>query len=334
MNQFYTLVTVHNNKIIDIGYDKSGKKTVKTVGFKPTIGLENNKPSKFKNIFDQTLEIKKFENIAASRKYINENKDFLTIYGNIGAEYQYINKNYKDIKFDYSQMKVFFYDIEVVSSTGFPHPNEAKYPINSIVIKNKHDNSFFALSLKPYDKTKSILDIDPKTIRFKHCKDERDLLLTFVKILKKEQPDILCGFFSNGFDNPYVINRCYTVLSDDEVREMSILKKVSVRESEYQGKTEYHSTISGIVLLDYLELYKKYTFITRENYTLDHIANVELGEEKGKIQFDQQQFESFTDFWEGEPTVFTDEDYDDILLKKAKVRKIIRQKMNERYLTN
>lgn len=307
---FYTLVTTHNNKIVDIGYDAFGKKIIKTVKFKPTIGIESNEESKYKNIHNKPITIKKFKDIKSIRDYIKENKDLIPIYGDIPVEYQYINETYKNIDFDYSKMKVFFYDIECVSATGFPFPNEAKYPVNSIVIKDKHKRVFYALSLKPYNKTKTILNIDPKIIKFKHCKCEEDLLMTFINILKKEQPDILCGWFSNGFDNPYIINRCYNILPDNEVKKMSMFNKVYVRESEFQGKTQFHSTIGGIVLLDYMELYKKYTFTPRESYSLEHISNVELKE--GKIQY--PEYDNFSEFWEKDPQTFLDYNIQDVEL--------------------
>lgn len=310
MNQFYTLVTQHNNKIYDIGYNADGKKIIKKSNFKPVIGLESNEESKYKNIYGKSLSLKQFKDIKLSRDYINENKDLVSIYGDIPAEYQYINETYKDIKFDYSQLKVFFWDIEVPSATGFPFPNEAKHPITSIAIKDKHNDVFFVLSLKPYNKTKTILKIDPKTIRFKHCKSEEDLLTTFINLMRKEQPDILCGWFSNGFDNPYLINRCYNILSDIEVRKMSMFNKVYVRESDFQGKTDYHSTIGGIVLLDYLELYKKYTFKPRESYSLDFISDVELKD--GKIKYDE--YDNFIEFWEKDSQLFVDYNIQDVEL--------------------
>lgn len=306
---FYSLVTSYNNKIYEIGY-KNGKKNIKKTNFKPIIGFESNNLSEYKDIHGKNLEIKEFKDIKSCRNYIKENKDLILIYGDIGAEYQYINKNYKNINFDYKQMKIFFYDIETPSDTGFPFPDEAKHPIVSIVIKNKHKGIFYALSLKSFDKTKTILNIDPKNIKFKHCKNEKDLLLTVINFLRKEQPDILCGYFSKGFDDPYLINRMYNILSDEEVKNMSMFKKVYVTESEYKGRKEYRSSIGGIVLLDFLDLYKKYIFTPRESYSLDFISDVELGD--GKLKYEEH--DNFVEFWKKDPQKFLDYNIQDVEL--------------------
>lgn len=312
MSKFYSMVSVYNNQIIDSYYDENGKKKIKQINFKPSIFYEENlKSSKFKTLYGQTLIEKKFDCIKDYRDYIGEHKDVISLYGNIGPEYQYINQTYKKIDFHYELMKIFFIDIECVSDDGsFPFPGEAKWPINSLVIKDKHRNIFYALSLKPYDKTKTILKINPKNIKFKHCIDEEDLLKTFIQILKKEQPDFLIGWYANGFDFPYIINRCYNILSDKDVKKMSMFKKVKVVESKYNGRIEFRTVIGGITLLDYLELYKKYTFTPRSNYTLDHISSVELGE--AKIKYDE--YDNFIEFWNNDPQKFVDYNIYDVEL--------------------
>ena len=46
------------------------------------------------------------------------------------------------------------------------------------------------------------------------------------------------------------------------------------------GREQYVYKIYGVSQLDYIDLYKKYTYVNRESYRLDHIAFVELGEKK------------------------------------------------------
>ena len=41
----------------------------------------------------------------------------------------------------------------------------------------------------------------------------------------------------------------------------------------------------GVSTLDYMELYKKYTYSNQESYRLQHIADVELGE--GKLSYEE-----------------------------------------------
>ena len=159
MSNFYSMVSVYRNKIIDVYYDERGQKHTKRVDFKPSIFYETNNDSEYKSIYGKPLVKKTFDSISEYREYIRYNKDLIPLCGNIGAEYQYINENYSDISFDYKQMKVFLYDLEVISEDGtFPKPEEAKWPIVSAVIKNHHKNIFYVLSLKPYNKNKTILN--------------------------------------------------------------------------------------------------------------------------------------------------------------------------------
>ena len=303
MANFYSMVSVYQNKIIDVYYDENGKKHTKRVDFKPSIFYETNDESEYKSIYGKSLTKKTFDSIKDYREYIRYNKDLIPLCGNIGAEYQYINENYSNIDFDYKQMKVFMYDIECPSSDGtFPKPEEAKWPIVSVVIKDHHKNIFYVLSLEPYEKNKTILKIDTKNIKFKHCKNEEELLKSFIFLMKKERPDFLVGYFSNGFDDPYIINRCYNILSDSEVKKMSMFKKVQSSENEFNGKMTFRNKIGGITLLDYLDLYKKYTFKPRSSYTLDHISTVELGDAK----IDHDEYDNFYEFWTNNPQKFVD----------------------------
>ena len=51
--------------------------------------------------------------------------------------------------------------------------------------------------------------------------------------------------------------------------------------------------ITGVAQLDYLDLYKKFTYVTRESYKLDFIAETELGKNKLESGFD-----TFKEFYE------------------------------------
>ena len=45
------------------------------------------------------------------------------------------------------------------------------------------------------------------------------------------------------------------------------------------GHTQLKFTLYGFNVVDYLDLYKKHTFVNQESYSLDHISHVELGKE-------------------------------------------------------
>ena len=60
-----------------------------------------------------------------------------------------------------------------------------------------------------------------------------------------------------------------------------------------QGRRNISYDVGGITQLDYLDLYKKFTYTNQESYRLDHIANVELGQKK----LDHSEFDTFKDFY-------------------------------------
>ena len=72
----------------------------------------------------------------------------------------------------------------------------------------------------------------------------------------------------------------------------------------------YIYDIGGITDLDYLELYKKFTYVNRESYRLDFIAEVELGQKK----LDHSEFDTFKDFYTGDWKKFVDYNIVDVEL--------------------
>jgi DNA polymerase elongation subunit (family B) len=68
--------------------------------------------------------------------------------------------------------------------------------------------------------------------------------------------------------------------------------------------------IAGVTTLDYLELYKKFTYTNQESYRLDYIAQVELGQKK----LDHSEFDTFKDFYNGNWKKFVDYNIIDVEL--------------------
>ena len=60
-----------------------------------------------------------------------------------------------------------------------------------------------------------------------------------------------------------------------------------------RDRRKLYFDIAGVTQLDYLNLYKKFTYTNQESYRLDHIANVELGQKK----LDHSEFDTFKDFY-------------------------------------
>jgi DNA polymerase elongation subunit (family B) len=59
------------------------------------------------------------------------------------------------------------------------------------------------------------------------------------------------------------------------------------------GRKNIAYDIGGVTQLDYLNLYKKFTYKAQESYRLDYIASVELGQKK----LDHSEYDTFKDFY-------------------------------------
>jgi len=215
-----------------------------------------------------------------------------------------------------------------IRQAGFPDPEKTEYPIITIAIKNEKNGKHYVCSTKDYDKSKTVLNIDPKDIQFYKAKDEEHLFRWFISIMRKEKPDILIGWYSNNFDWPYIINRSRVVFGSlDEISKISPFGVVSCEKTDISfgfGDTEWRIVVGGITMLDYLKLYKKFIFTPREKYSLDFISEEELG--SNKIKYDE--YGNLNDLWDQNPQLFMDYNIYDVELismmdKKLKLLDIL-----------
>lgn len=97
-------------------------------------------------------------------------------------------------------------------------------------------------------------------------------------------------FISNGikvhncefYDIPYLYNRICKVLGKDWANGLSPIKICKAKPAGDFNQLKV--SIAGVSVLDYLMLYKKFTYSESPNYKLDTISKAELG--RGKIEYD------------------------------------------------
>lgn len=117
-------------------------------------------------------------------------------------------------------------------------------------------------------------------VHYIDAKDEMRLLSVFLSFWEKLDPDIITGWNIEGFDIPYLVNRISKLLGEKEARRLSPYNWIKKREITKFNRIETMYELVGVATLDYLQLYKKFTYSQQESYRLDHIAFVELGERK------------------------------------------------------
>jgi DNA polymerase elongation subunit (family B) len=138
---------------------------------------------------------------------------------------------------------------------------------------------------------------------FENCllfDNEAEMLKTFLDLI--DDADILSGWNSEGYDIPYTINRITRVLSKDDTRRFCLWGQFpKKRMFERFGAENETYDLVGRVHMDYMQLYRKYTYEERHSYSLDAIAEYELGERKTQFEgtLDQlynQHFRTFIEY--------------------------------------
>ena len=77
------------------------------------------------------------------------------------------------------------------------------------------------------------------------------------------------------------------------MKDLSPWGLVSQDEVYISGRKNITYDIGGVTHLDYLDLYKRFTYTNQESYRLDYIANYELGEKK----LDHDEYDTFREFY-------------------------------------
>ena len=125
------------------------------------------------------------------------------------------------------------------------------------------------------------------------CDDEVHLLRSFLAYWRKNLPEVITGWNSQMYDIPYLAGRINRVLGEKSMKDLSPWGLVSQDEVYISGRKNITYDIGGVTQLDYLDLYKRFTYTNQESYRLDYIANYELGEKK----LDHDEYDTFREFY-------------------------------------
>jgi DNA polymerase elongation subunit (family B) len=285
--EFYTSVAPYGDKMFVIGYDK-GRRYMRKVDFYPTLFVTSKSPSKYKTLEGQYVDEMKPGTIKETREFIKKYEDVVgfSVYGNTNYAYQYISDNYEgDVNWDMEQIRVFTIDIETQTESGFPDIRTANEEILLITVKDLQSKKIVTWGTRPFENTRS-------DVTYVLCSDEQHLLKEFIIWWQQNYPDVITGWNTDFFDVPYLIKRLNRELGESLAKKISPWGLINERNTFIKGNEELHYDISGISQLDYLELYKKYTYQKQESYRLDYIAEQELGDKKKENPGD-----TFRDFY-------------------------------------
>lgn len=304
--KFYTSVILRGNNILLRGYENK-KKIQQKIRCKPYLFVSSkNESASYKTIFGESVERIDFDELKEAREFVDSYKGVnnFTIHGQSPHMFHYtwINDTYpNDIQYDPSQIKVVYIDIEVASDDGFPSPDKADKEITAISLRFNDETFVFGCG----DYTSS-----SEHIKYVKCSDETALIRWFIKSFAAISPDVISGWNIENFDIPYIINRSNKLLGETETNTLSPWNMINIRlvsRGKANGDSEVHEIV-GVSTLDYLPLYRKFTYSNQESYKLDHIAFVELGEKK----IDYSQYGNLNELYKQDYQLFIDYNVKDV----------------------
>ncbi len=219
----------------------------------------------------------------------------------INPVFRCLEENYKGQ--DAPRLHTAFFDIETDFDAvrGFSRPDDPFNKITAVSVYLDWLDQLVTLVIPPKhmseETAREITGEFPNTFI---CWEEKELLDNFLNLIS--DADVLSGWNSEGFDIPYTVMRTTKVLSKDDTRRFCLWSQLpKQRTFERFGAENLTFDLIGRVHMDYMQLYRKYTYEERHSYSLDAILEYEGLEGKTKFEgtLDQlynQNFKTFIEY--------------------------------------
>ena len=307
--KFYTSVLPYKGRLLVRGVNHDGSHKKFRVNYKPSLFVPVQKETGYKTLDGRNVEKIQHDSIFEARKWIDEYKDVTNFeyFGNTRYQYTYIADEFpKKIDWDIKQIRLITIDIECESENGFPDVDKAEEPLICITVKDHARKSIIVFGCGNFVN-------DRDDVKYFKCSTERDLVIKFTKFWTAYNPDIVTGWNVKFFDIPYLMNRFRYLMGDDFLNQFSpwgVVSQSSARiTAKGFNKEQNYYDILGVSVLDYLDLYRKHTFVRQESYKLDYIGQVELGEQKTENPYD-----TFKEFYQNDYQQFVEYNIQDVEL--------------------
>ena len=272
----YTYCKQYGNKIFLREHDDNPRRITKHSW---NIYYEDPK-GEFKNIDKISLRKDTYKTIKLASDAKKKNENYLNVYGAKTFGYQYIRDKFlnKD-PIKPTDLYIANIDIETArDSKGYSGPEEARCAVTSITLHNMTPNIYYVWGYKEEGYTSKA-----ENVFYINCSNEMDMLYKFFAFISLNYPDIITGWNVDQYDITYLINRVTNLFehSADMISALSPFGIVNEKEShDAFGNSHQTYNIVGISTLDYLNLFKKFTYVTPENYKLDTVAHLILEDKK------------------------------------------------------
>ena len=287
--KFYTNIQLIGNQFLIRGYE-NGKHVTHREEWKPTLFVPSKRKTKYKTLEGDSVEPIQPGFVRDCREFYKKYDEVenFKIYGNDRYVYQYISEKYPEdhIQFDIKKIRLVTIDIEVAAESGFPDVENVAEELLLISLQDYATKKVTTFGSRPF------VNRDPN-VTYILCNDEVHLLRSFLAYWRKNLPEVITGWNSQMYDIPYLAGRINRILGEKSMKDLSPWGLVSQDEVYISGRKNITYDIGGVNQLDYLELYKRFTYTNQESYRLDYIANYELGEKK----LDHDEYDTFREFY-------------------------------------
>ena len=287
--KFYTNIQLIGNQFLIRGYE-NGKHITHREEWKPTLFVPSKRKTKYKTLEGESVEPIQPGFVRDCREFYKKYDEVenFKIYGNDRYVYQYISEKYPEdhIQFDIKKIRLVTIDIEVAAESGFPDVENVAEELLLISLQDYATKKVTTFGSRPF------VNKDPN-VTYILCNDEVHLLTSFLAHWRKNLPEVITGWNSQMYDIPYLAGRINRVLGEKSMKDLSPWGLVSQDEIYISGRRNITYDIGGVTQLDYLDLYKRFTYTNQESYRLDYIANYELGEKK----LDHNEYDTFREFY-------------------------------------
>jgi DNA polymerase elongation subunit (family B) len=298
--KFYTSAHQYGSKILVRGVH-NGVRFNRREDFSPVLYVKSKEEGVHKSLYGDNLQPVEFQSNNDAKEFIQTygEVDNFPIYGQTNFGYQYITHKFPgEIQWDMNALKIQTIDIETKTEFGFPDINNPLEEILLITVKDLVSRQIITFGCGNFDDVNSeeitALRATGNKFLYVKCDNERDLLETYVRFHSDNHPDIITGWNVELFDIAYLIARVERLFNDENAtkKKFSPWGLVQRKNMNVMGREMFTYEMKGIAVLDYLDLFKKFTYSNQESYKLDHIASVELG--KNKLE---NPYESFREFY-------------------------------------
>lgn len=310
-NNFYTDVRTRGDILYFTGFDSNNNEIVSTTEYSPVLYEKTDIPTGWKSIYGDDLKLVKFKTMKDANYYKKSHEDY---FGFEKWDLQYLGYAFSNKPtINYDDLRIYSIDIETTAD-AFPRIENPTEKLLCITIVDLKTDKVITFSSQ-----KCTFRSEYPNNEYYDYYSESEMIESFLSWWVKHTPHIITGWSSSSFDLPYIIARLDR-LNPKYKYKLSPHGVIDAYKTfdRNNGREVYRTKLYGIQQLDYIELYKKFTYKMQTSYKLDNIASIELGDNK----LDHSQYETFKEFYEKDYELFLHYNQKDAYLIKRLEKKL------------